>query len=149
MHQNWVGIKVRHRHGYEGVVTEAMVRAGVTALKISTTRGLEEMVMFSTARQDIGTDGWEWFDPDTPERPWQLLGSQNDLGSEHIKLSPREETLLVQIATAPRREMSKNIHDPCTRTINSLVRKGLVSPMMGGLMWRITPSGDVRVRSIY
>lgn len=149
MHRDWVGIKVRHRHGYEGEITGALVREGVTALKIRTTLGREEKVMMSAVGQDVGTDGWEWFNPDSPARPWQLLGSQNDLGSEHIKLSAKEETLLVEIATAARKELSKNIHDPCTRTINSLVRKGLVSPMMGGLMWRITPSGDVRVRSIY
>lgn len=149
MHRDWVGIKVRHRHGYEGEITEALVGPRLTTLKIRTTHGQEEKVMISAVGLDVGTDGWEWFNPESPARPWQLLGGQNELGSVHIKLSAREETLLVQIATAARKELSKNIHDPCTRTINSLVTKGLVSPMMGGLMWRITPSGDVRVRSIY
>lgn len=65
-----------------------------------------------------------------------------------VKLSAKEEDLLVKLATKPNQQLSLLIDQPNIRTINSLVRKGMASDIMG-TFWKITDAGRLRVTKIY
>ncbi|WOF81591.1 hypothetical protein P5704_027215 (plasmid) [Pseudomonas sp. FeN3W] len=65
-----------------------------------------------------------------------------------VKLSAKEEDLLVKLATKPNQQLSLLIDQPNIRAINSLVRKGMASDIMG-TFWKITDAGRLRVTKIY
>ena len=65
-----------------------------------------------------------------------------------VKLSAKEEDLLVKMATRPNQELSLLIDEPNIRIINSLVRKGMAKDIMG-TFWKITDAGRLRVTKIY
>ena len=65
-----------------------------------------------------------------------------------VKLSAKEEDLLVKMATKPKQQLSLLNDQPNSRTINSLVRKGMAKDIMG-TFWEITDAGRLRVTKIY
>lgn len=65
-----------------------------------------------------------------------------------VKLSAKEADLLVKMATKPQQRLSLLIDEPNSRTINSLVRKGMAKDVMG-TFWEITDAGRLRVTKIY
>jgi hypothetical protein len=65
-----------------------------------------------------------------------------------VKLSVKEADLLVKMATKPNQRLSLLIDEPNSRTINSLVRKGMARDVMG-TFWEITDAGRLRVTKIY
>lgn len=65
-----------------------------------------------------------------------------------VKLSAKEADLLVKMATKPKQQLSLLNDRPNSRTINSLVRKGLARDIMG-TFWEITDAGRLRVTKIY
>jgi hypothetical protein len=65
-----------------------------------------------------------------------------------VKLSANEEDLLVKMATKPKQRLSFMNDRPNSRTINSLVRKGMAKDIMGAF-WEITDAGRLRVTQIY
>jgi hypothetical protein len=52
------------------------------------------------------------------------------------------------MATKPNQQLSLLIDKPNTRTVNSLVRKGMAKDIMG-TFWQITDAGRLRVTQIY
>lgn len=149
MERNWIGTKVRHRHGAVGEIVAAVVDRGNTELSIRTFDGHEDKVILNDAGLDRGTEGWEWFEADGASNGWHDLGDQNRLAGFKVKLSGSEESLLLQFASTHGKTLAKDIHSPPPRTLRSLISKGLVSKIEGREEWRITPAGDVRARSIY
>lgn len=146
MERNWVGTKVRHVHGAVGKIIAAAVSAGNTELRIFTTDALEDAIILNDAGFDRGTAGWEWCDE---AGAWRPLGDQNRLGRFKVRLSSKEESMLVQLASTHGKKLSMAADNPCRRTLNSLVAKGLAAPTPERVEWRITPAGDIRARSIY
>lgn len=65
-----------------------------------------------------------------------------------IHLSPGEKEWLVKMCTATRKELSLLVDQPPKRTMNSLVKKGMATDIMG-TFWRITPLGEQRCTTIY
>ena len=64
-----------------------------------------------------------------------------------VKLSAKEAELLVTMATKPGQQLSLLIDKPSSRTVNSLVRKGMAKDIMG-TFWKITDAGRLRVTKI-
>ncbi|HCH7782558.1 TPA: hypothetical protein NNM78_001992 [Pseudomonas aeruginosa] len=56
--------------------------------------------------------------------------------------------MLVQMATKPKQQLSLLNDQPNSRTVNSLVRKGMAKNIMG-TFWEITDAGRLRVTKIY
>ncbi len=74
--------------------------------------------------------------------------SMSDAQAYSVKLSAKEEEMLVQMAGKPSQQLSLTIDKPNSRTIGSLVRKGMARDIMG-TFWEITPAGRLRVTKIY
>lgn len=74
---------------------------------------------------------------------------RNERGQAYaVKLSAKEEAMLVQMATKPKQQLSLLNDQPNSRTVNSLVRKGMAKNIMG-TFWEITDAGRLRVTKIY
>lgn len=74
--------------------------------------------------------------------------SMSDTQAYTVKLSAKEEEMLVQMAGKLNQQLSLTIDKPNSRTIGSLVRKGMARDIMG-TFWEITPAGRLRVTKIY
>ena len=72
----------------------------------------------------------------------------SDAEAYAVKLTANEADLLVKMATKPNQQLSLLIDKPNTRTVNSLVRKGMAKDIMG-TFWQITEAGRLRVTQIY
>lgn len=72
----------------------------------------------------------------------------SDAEAYTVKLTANEADLLVKMATKPNQQLSLLIDKPNTRTVNSLVRKGMAKDIMG-TFWQITDAGRLRVTQIY
>lgn len=80
--------------------------------------------------------------------PQNSDASMSEAQAYAVKLSVKEEDLLVQMAAKPNQQLSLTIDKPNSRTIGSLVRKGMARDIMG-TFWEITPAGRLRVTKIY
>lgn len=65
-----------------------------------------------------------------------------------VPLTPLEEEWLVKMSTSFQSRLSLLVDSPPKRTMNSLVRKGLATDVMGSF-WEITDLGRQRCTSIY
>lgn len=68
--------------------------------------------------------------------------------AEQVRLSLSEEEWLVKMASGFQGKLSLLVDKPPRRTMNSLVKKGLATDIMG-TFWEVTPLGRERCTTIY
>lgn len=64
-----------------------------------------------------------------------------------VQLTAREAEMLVAMAKKSGQQLSLMIDKPNTRVVNSLVKKGMATDIMG-TFWKITDAGRLRVTTI-